>query len=98
MICDTTSRFDEKITQSCKLEPAERETFITYNEADAEEGYISVYTTIAADARRLVKRVGSDSLIDVKVTTFQGKPFAWDFKLPLKLYGKAFFGIKKQGP
>jgi hypothetical protein len=69
----------------------EQETVVLFNRADMREGYFRFYTSVSADNDRIKKVVGKD-LIQF------GKGKGWDYKVPIKYYRKACFGVGRKRP
>ena len=78
-------------------EHLDNETMILINSSDVAKGYFIFGTTKQSDFNKLIKRIGGQSnLIEVKTTRNKNKVVYWSVKLPVSLYSKVSFGVKKK--
>src|SRR5262245_27480374 len=76
---------------------SERETVICLNDADADEGYFSFWTSEPAHFRRLCRRIGGrEKLIACQSSVRDGHEASWDCRVPIEFFSSATFAIGKR--
>lgn len=80
------------------MQRAERETMILANKADADDGFFVFYTTEPGHFARLCRRIGGqDVLLGCEITLQEGRPIAWNCKVPIRFMSKSNFGVRVAG-
>lgn len=75
---------------------SEHETIILLNDSDLDEGYFTVSTSKVGHFKKLLKKLGKDTFLDIKITKSpEGKDWYWQMKIPTTCLSKATFGIKR---
>lgn len=79
------------------MKTEELETIVLFNRKDAKEGFFTVGTSIASNAERIIKRVGDKNILDLELSkdSTSGRVIYWNFKLPIQLYQRTTFGVRK---
>jgi len=73
------------------MERAERETVITANQADIDEGFIRVWTTEPRIVRRLVERAGAEV---IRESSAAGRITGTDLRVPWARVSRGLLAIK----
>ena len=73
------------------MERAERETVITANQADIDEGFIRVWTTEPRIVRRLVEKAGAQILRECSAA---GRITGTDLRVPWSRVSRGLLAIK----
>lgn len=75
---------------------SEHETIILLNDSDIAEGYFQVGTSKVGHYRKLLKKLGEKTFIEIKINKDrEGNDTYWDMKIPVSCLSKATFGIKR---
>lgn len=75
---------------------SEYETIILLNDSDLDEGFFTFGTSKVGHYRKILKKLGKETLIDIKITKSpEGKDWYWHLKIPVSCLSKSHFGIRK---
>ena len=74
------------------------ETIILINRDDSKDGYFRFSTSSRYDYERLINRIGGEQeLLSLRIVRSKGQPVEWTAKVPIKLFSKTYFGIRRNG-